>query len=240
MKKSQFAATVERFFASAPADQTTEAKLQEFFRTTPGKQLTDCLMESILQTMVQNGEISPKQQTELQLKTEFVRNLRSILESRRPIKLITDYCDSLLVEARRYAREEKFEFAVIFYTMWLEHWVNRFLIMYSSACSLAESEIERLIRTSNLWVKYATWPKFLGLPPIPKRHLDAIHGLAVQRNRLVHYKFDGTENVEGKLENSIAAAEKVVKYLLLYLVRRGRSLPPRHLRRLVRRNDNVT
>src|SRR5437870_13475588 len=83
------------------------------------------IVQSVYETCVARGQLDPMGKAPAALAAEFVRMMEAwIKDPKREFKLIVDYGESLLVEARRFGEVSKHEMALLFYATWFEHWIN--------------------------------------------------------------------------------------------------------------------
>lgn len=174
---------------------------------------------SIAESLVVNGDIDPLAPTDAEFNAQVVLALRK-WERRKTRTAVIDFRGGILAEARKHKKAKHPEFAVVFYAMWFEHWINTLLHNRAYLLKLTVEEFETLL-FQNLEAKYLSFPVMLGFPPIARKTLRALLAVARARNQFMHYKIrEFPMNDEPPLANRckgvLPNAEVAVRYLMRY------------------------
>lgn len=151
----------------------------------------------------------------------FDQEFEHFLFKKRP----NDYKTSILEQARIFAQKKQYDFSVIFYATYFEHFINRIVYWFGIRNKLTENEIIQIIKSSK-WEDKLTWVlALLKLPKLNKKFYKILLEISIKRNSFVHYKWnnlgiDRTKTTQSeedeKSESFILGIESAVKYLNLY------------------------
>jgi hypothetical protein len=148
------------------------------------------VLASFFAKAVATGEIDLKTLGIDDAVVEFLKLMRAAVDSEDfDFGIVIDHSGEILEEARRYRENERYEFAIVFYAMWIEHWANR-IISDGSARHGLESRITLLfIRKLSIIEKLEmAWAVF-GWDNFPAEDFRLITTISDARNAFVHYKW---------------------------------------------------
>ncbi|MEW5351442.1 MULTISPECIES: hypothetical protein [unclassified Streptomyces] len=88
---------------------------------------------------------------------------------------------------------EKFDFAILFYATWIEHWLNRIILLRSIGMGTHVELATALIRSSRTELKMGRIWTSLGVPRFPKELARQVTRVMEARNAFVHYKWPSAD-----------------------------------------------
>ncbi|MFE2075157.1 hypothetical protein [Streptomyces misionensis] len=97
--------------------------------------------------------------------------------------------EDLSEEADRFLDRGKDELAILLYATWVEHWINRIILMCSIGEGTPPELATALIRSCRLELKIGKVWTSLGMPRFDKELARRISRLMEARNGFVHYKW---------------------------------------------------
>jgi hypothetical protein len=120
----------------------------------------------------------------------------------------TSYTDEILEQARRFADDERYEFASMFYSTWIEHTLNSLIATELRFRRKSDEEIKSVIRASSLKKKMTSaWASVFGTSlGLSAELVDSVLELAQVRNEFAHYKWRASR-AQDKLELHDSARE---------------------------------
>jgi hypothetical protein len=139
---------------------------------------------------IETGEIditgmSPAEIVE-ELQTKIVQEALEV-----PPLRILDYMSSILEEANRYHNAGKHAFAVVFYTTWIEHWVNSMIIRACKRRGYGSKDSEKVFVRAILSDKVGPIWHLLFDDPLASSIAQTIKEIGDTRNSFLHYKWPG-------------------------------------------------
>lgn len=99
-----------------------------------------------------------------------------------------DYSQSILEQAKIFYADKKFEFALVFYAMWIEHWVNRVLVDGAQRYGLGDRSAKLLLRKLSITEKLEVAWDIFEWGEFPGAELGSLNHIADVRNSFMHYK----------------------------------------------------
>lgn len=127
-----------------------------------------------------------------------------------------DYSKSILQEARQFHDSNRFQFAIIFYAMWIEHWANRMLVDGAQRHGLGDRSVKLFARKLSVIEKLeVAWDVFKW-GEFPGDDLKATTRVMDVRNSFVHYKylaFPINENHDEAARDACVGAEVLIPKL---------------------------
>ncbi|MFD7505280.1 hypothetical protein [Streptomyces sp. NPDC059850] len=99
----------------------------------------------------------------------------------------------LKAQADDFLNRDKSEFATLFYATWIEHWINRIILLRLAGERVHENIAASLVRTSKIELKMGKIWTSLGMPTIEKELLRRVTRVMESRNGFVHYKWPHDE-----------------------------------------------
>ncbi|MFB8352481.1 hypothetical protein [Streptomyces niveus] len=89
----------------------------------------------------------------------------------------------------KFMDEGKHEFAILFYATWIEHWLNRIILLRATGKGTHPELATALIRSSRIELKMGRIWTSLGNPMFPKELARQVTRVMESRNAFVHYKW---------------------------------------------------
>ncbi|MER0447278.1 hypothetical protein ABR738_22470 [Streptomyces sp. Edi4] len=89
----------------------------------------------------------------------------------------------------KFLDEGKHEFAILFYATWIEHWLNRIILLRATGKGTHPELATALIRSSRIELKMGRIWTSLDNPRFPKELARQITRVMESRNAFVHYKW---------------------------------------------------
>lgn len=179
------------------------------------------LASQITLQLVRDGIIIPDGKTDAQLKTEVASFIRTGLAN-KTIRLRPgiDHTQSLLAEARRSFRQEKFEFAALYFATFFEHKLNWLITQICHQKHIDELMVKQLLREASVRAKCTWILALLGHKPIRSDIQNAIGAINEIRNSFIHYKWPDSEEdhqrstrLDAQMLGKLKKAETVIRYL---------------------------
>lgn len=185
------------------------------------KKLGESITQYLVTDAVLNFDIDPRGKSEKELHKEILSYIKYIVTEKPKIEIIVDHRISILKESRRFLKQDKKEFACIFYAIWFEHWINNLIVIYGKRNRLQQEEIVQIIRESNARSKFSWILKLLEAPKLMEKHRLLVLRLFDLRNSYVHYKWKGNvddedDKQEKDLINTLGEIENTIKYFNQY------------------------
>jgi hypothetical protein len=174
---------------------------------------------SILLGSFENGEVSEEDimnGTALKDLGKFVSKAAK-QKDEKAYRIIIDYTDSLLKDARRFYTERHYEKASLFYAMYFEHEVNR-LISIKLATKKIDENAKRKIMRQPLYDKLTWIVDLMEVKRPNDKFLKFIKPLSDDRNAFVHYKW--TEHIDRDeyfIEQKFLDINNNVRYFKAYM-----------------------
>jgi hypothetical protein len=112
--------------------------------------------------------------------------------------------EDLIEEADKFLDRGKHELAILLYATWVEHWVNRIILMCSIGEGTPPELATALIRSCRLELKIGKVWTSLGMPRFDKELARRVSRLMEARNGFVHYKWTqhSDESLDTETENT--------------------------------------
>lgn len=123
------------------------------------------------------------------LDSYFARRSEGLDEANLPIEVSLDYSESILTEARRFRTDRRFQFAVLFYGTWIEHWANRVLVDGARRHHLGDRSAMLFVRKLSIIEKLEVAWEIFGWGEFPSAELRAATRIMDVRNSFAHYKY---------------------------------------------------
>ncbi|WP_329020344.1 hypothetical protein [Streptomyces sp. NBC_00690] len=90
--------------------------------------------------------------------------------------------------------EGKHEFAILFYATWIEHWLNRIILLRATGKGTHPELATALIRSSRIELKMGRIWTSLEIPRFPKELARQVTRVMESRNAFVHYKWPSEDD----------------------------------------------
>ncbi|MFH9116715.1 hypothetical protein [Streptomyces globisporus] len=110
-------------------------------------------------------------------------------ESSRDTVFTLTHQDDLIEEADNFLDRGKHNLAILPYATWVEHWINRIILMRSIGEGTPQELATALIRSCRLELKFGRVWTSLGMPRFDKDLVRRVTRLMEARNGFVHYKW---------------------------------------------------
>lgn len=178
------------------------------------------LVESVIKSAIAYGDLDLSGLNNQEARKIALKYAEQFKESDNAFESgVIDHRDKILIEARNFASQEKYDFAMIQYALWWEHWINNLLQAKLFQKGISGSEYNKVIKSLNNIAKSSWFLKLLDLPAIDTLHLNVIKKITEKRNSFSHYKYP-TSPLDPKLRNTgpeeIESIENTIEYLCLY------------------------
>ncbi len=125
---------------------------------------------------------------------------------------------SLLKEARNFRKNKYVELSFLMYATYFEHWANDIVLFGLESKNISAEKSKDVLRKPSLEDKLSWVCLLLGLPNIPRQHINTIKQISEVRNAFVHYKWtpqNPDDNGKGVVE-LLRKTEATIKYLNKY------------------------
>jgi hypothetical protein len=178
------------------------------------------LLRNTAEQFIRDGTLDPSKSPN-ELREETLTFLLGVISQRHPWHVSVDYRQTLLQEARLYAKRGYDNLSILMYATWFEHWTNHLVLWkLEPVKGLTAKDRKEILKSVSLIAKLTWFAKLLNVSPIASNHLNTILEVSELRNGFVHYKhqpieLDSKEQEQQKarLERCIQAVEKTVRYL---------------------------
>lgn len=94
----------------------------------------------------------------------------------------------------KFLDEGKHEFAILFYATWIEHWLNRIILLRAIGKGTHPELATALIRSSRIELKMGRIWTSLAIPRFPKELARQVTRVMESRNAFVHYKWPSEDD----------------------------------------------
>ncbi|MEW9872569.1 hypothetical protein [Arthrobacter sp. HS15c] len=160
------------------------------------EELKDAVIHSLSAQLVADGLIDPSGLSKYEYKAAALAALRRLKSEGAEFYLIVDHKDSVLEQAKEFAEAGKADFAIMFYAMWIEHWLNGMYVWKSTSRGAPQEEVVGQLRNSSMKQKLTSkWNTAFG-DELPANWVHLMLDIAGHRNDYVHYKW----RVQGEFE----------------------------------------
>ncbi|MEU4472800.1 hypothetical protein [Micromonospora sp. NPDC023888] len=151
------------------------------------------LVEGLFRSCVRDGDIEIANRPASEIIADFDEILREMVDdpgfSGEQVHPIFDHGDKLLSRAESELSTGDPLISIVFYVIWLEHYVNGTLAWAFERQGHTRDAYFPIIRQLNIEIKLtATW-KLLGLPEVSREKLALIKQAIELRNGFIHYKW---------------------------------------------------
>ena len=194
------------------------------------QQQVESIVTALATSLVRDGALSAKGKTQEQ----FIAELRKFVKNIEIVPVI-DHTEDILKQARTYNRENKTEFACLFYALWLEHALNQLISSLARRKDFSNKEIEEIIRDTSYRSKSSWLLRMLGGEPFSRHHINLIVKLMEARNSFVHYKWKAeNEQANHEINAILAKIEKTVTYIRAYEKKHLLGVSKRGIKKLIK------
>ncbi|MET4583751.1 hypothetical protein ABIE21_003282 [Conyzicola nivalis] len=147
------------------------------------------LVTGVAKDLVGSGELDVRNLSERDFIAALSSKLRDLQDAGafEPVLVELDHLDTLLGRARAAAREDDFDYAIVFYATWVEHWLNMMIAWRAREDGSDDAAITELIRSTNFHAKTgSSWRSMFGEP---LDDVGLLRDLGHLRNDFLHYKW---------------------------------------------------
>jgi len=205
-----------------PATASSDPPLTEEHAEV-NRMITESVLRSLAREIVLRGDADPATVTDAELRELAERELVAVFRAGEvDFGLVIDHSDTILRDARRHVDERRFEYAFVYYGLYVEHLLNRAIRDRAVQIDLAESETVDVMKKSIHEKTGLTWRLLFG-ERMPEAIAADIRELTARRNAFMHYKWkpDPTadmlhDEIEQRTTASIATAERAAEALRAY------------------------
>jgi hypothetical protein len=106
----------------------------------------------------------------------------------------TNHEQGLKSQGDKFLGEGKHEFAILFYATWIEHWLNRIILLRATGKGTHPELATALIRSSRIELKMGRIWTSLGNQRFPKELARQVTRVMESRNAFVHYKWPSEDD----------------------------------------------
>lgn len=129
-------------------------------------------------------DIDPDEELDLSTNTEKASKVQWSSNHERELKNQGD----------KFLDEGKHEFAILFYATWIEHWLNRIILLRAVGAGTNPELATALIRSSRIDLKMGRIWTSLEIPKFPKELARQVTRVMEYRNAFVHYKWPSEDD----------------------------------------------
>jgi hypothetical protein len=152
------------------------------------EELRDALIRSVSAQLVADRLIDPTGLSKREFEAAALAELRRLLNDGVEFNFIVDHKSSVLEQARAFAQSGQADFAIMFYAMWIEHWLNGMFIWKSASPGAPPADVHKVLRGSLKNKLKIEWAEYFG-DKLASRWIDVMLDIADHRNEYVHYKW---------------------------------------------------
>ena len=159
--------------------------------------LDGSLFNGLAEDLIRTGAVDPRGKTQTQITTELIAAVRSQLSNGGYGGIVVDHTTELERTAKSFEDQEEFEYAIVFYATWFEHWLNRLIACAAHRKYLPSEQIMSVVRRATLKQKLifsgpvSTIFICSDFSPIPSDIVCSVLEIAEIRNEFIHYKWQG-------------------------------------------------
>ena len=180
----------------------------------------EAILKSFYRSALATGEIDVEGLSPVEIRAKCNQYLLKVMElNGNKIALITNHKQDLLEQAVSFVQEESYEYAVVFYALYLEHWINELYSSIFTQQGLSNADYKEMVRSLNMRAKTGWFLQLVNLPALDKTNLDVFNKIIELRNSFVHYKWQASETLSKDdidFIEVIKSADELIKYLHAY------------------------
>ncbi|GGN77474.1 hypothetical protein GCM10011579_059750 [Streptomyces albiflavescens] len=129
-------------------------------------------------------DIDPGEELDVSKKTEKASQ----------VQWSSNHEQDLKSQGDKFLGEGKHEFAILFYATWIEHWLNRIILLRATGKGMHPELATALIRSSRIELKMGRIWTSLGNRSFPKELARQVTRVMESRNAFVHYKWPSEDD----------------------------------------------
>jgi hypothetical protein len=103
---------------------------------------------------------------------------------------VIDSRDELLKTAEEFIIKKEYHNAIVFYAMYLEHWINNLIDILCAKRKMSRKSIKEILKNVNIIAKYTWILELLEQPAIADADITLIRKTSEERNSYIHYKYN--------------------------------------------------
>lgn len=188
---------------------------------TPKKKIEfyQAIVHSIIESMYQTGTITDEHLHDPQ-------KLKAILldySAKGLINMVVDHRETILDSAKKYKKENNYEYATLFFAIYFEHTLNSIIEKHCSRNKINKKTTNEIIKSVTIHGKLTWLLTLFKLPKINETHKVRIIKNADDRNSFVHYKYNpGHDDPKASLAeekrrlDDLVKIQKTVAYIKRY------------------------
>ena len=184
--------------------------------------LSEQLLKGLTKSLYASGVFDDE---DIKDRKSLASAVRRVLDNGGIDGMTIDHTSSLLTVARKYKKNNEFNYARIFYATYFEHQINDLIHLYCLKKGINNKNQSTIIQSVNIWGKFTWLIALMEYPTFNKGHLNTIKLLADSRNSFVHYKWKDnpdfnkvidSEKEKNQLVTEFEKIEKAIKYFKNY------------------------
>lgn len=184
--------------------------------------LSEQLLKGLTKSLYASGVFDDE---DIKDRKSLASAVRRVLDNGGIDGMTIDHTSSLLTVARKYKKNNEFNYARIFYATYFEHQINDLIHLYCLKKGINNKTQSTIIQSVNIWGKFTWLIALMEYPTFNKGHLNTIKLLADSRNSFVHYKWKDnpdfnkvidSEKEKNQLVTEFEKIEKAIKYFKNY------------------------
>ncbi len=170
---------------------------------------------------------------------QFIAEFRTLTRNLEELPIV-DHTEEILEQARAYRKGGNENFACLFYAMWFEHTINRFIYSFAKRMNLPDMEIGEIIRATSYKSKCSWLLRIFNKKPFKGLHINLLIKLMDVRNSFVHYKWKVTnEQTNKEIRVILSNIEKTVRYVRGYENKYVLGISRREVKKKIQRGQNT-
>ena len=169
------------------------------------------LIQSLSAQLVADGLVDPTGLSQREYRIAALTELKRLNDKGVEFNFIIDHKDSVLQQARVFAQDSTPDFALVFYAMWFEHWLNGMYAWQSQRVGAPEEDLLRQLRFGSMKKKMTSGWTSTFREELDASWVEVILEIADHRNAFMHYKWpvqDDMGSFSDSKAKKIAALEK--------------------------------
>lgn len=168
------------------------------------------IINKVVTSLVKHGLLNINDMDRNEVLSESLKLIEDI-----DFKIVLDYKDNILENARKFRMNDEIELSYLLYATWFEHWINEVISILAVKKDLSDKEVYEIIRNVSIVGKYTWLLKIFEFEEIEEEHLKLIIKLIELRNRFVHYKWnEKNDDLKKKEDIVMDKIEETVEYLM--------------------------
>jgi hypothetical protein len=182
-------------------------------------QVNEAIVHSVIESMYQSGIVTDEHLRDPKKLTQIVLEYAK----RGLIDIVVDHRETILETAKKYKKENNYQYATLFYAIYFEHTLNSIIEKSCVRNNISKKAANDIIKSVNIHGKLTWLLALFKLPPINENHKNKILKNADERNTFIHYKYNPDNDdpkvivaEEKKKLDDLSKIEKTVAYIKRY------------------------